>query len=532
MKDSRQDLENTVERASGILLHPLSLPGGEGVGTLGREAYAFVDWLARARQKIWQILPLGPTGYGDSPYASFSVFAGNPYMISLRALIKEGDLTKDECWAVFRHPPGRVRYGVLYLEKNALLRLAARRFFEKQNGKLKKRDAARRKDFESFIQREQEWLSDYALFMTAKVCFMDAPWQEWPSEIRLRQDAEALSALKNNSEYNAILYAQWQFSRQWQALRAYAEKRGVSIIGDAPIFVAADSADVWVNRELFQLDENGHALAVAGVPPDYFSPTGQLWGNPLYDWDVLRRDGYLWWKKRLIRLLRRVHCVRIDHFRGFAQYWAVPAGAETAVSGEWRDGPGEDFFTELVKCLGRPLPLIAEDLGFITPDVFALRDTFGLPGMRIFCFAPWGEETWNDESGAARAFTEHTYAPEMYVPQCLAYPGTHDNDTVAGWFAAINAEQRRAVEGYLRARTGRSVLTGADAAQAVVECLSASQAGTVIFQIQDILGLPAEARFNTPGTCDARNWSWRLAAFPDKAVTKWLAKLTKRTKRG
>ena len=544
MCGSLQNQEIVLERASGILMHPLSLPGDEGAGVLGREAFAFIDWLVSAGQKIWQILPLGPTGYGDSPYASFSVFAGNPYMISVRTLIEEGDVTKEECEPIFRIPPGRVEYGTLYQEKNSILRLAAKRFFASgdagqaaaQDGsalpgaKQSKRDLARRKDFESFVEREQEWLQDYALFMTAKIRFAGAPWQEWPAEIRLRRDAAALSALKKDFEYSVILYAQWQFFRQWHALRAYAEKRGVTIVGDAPIFVAADSADVWVDRRFFQLDENGHALAVAGVPPDYFSPTGQLWGNPLYDWDALKNDGYLWWKKRLIRLLRLVHRVRIDHFRGFAQYWAVPAGAATAVTGEWRDGPGEDFFTELVRCFGRPLPLIAEDLGFITPDVFALRDTFGLPGMRIFCFAPWGEASWNDENGVARVLTEHTYAPEMYIPQCIAYPGTHDNDTVVGWFTALGAEQRFMVKEYLHARAGY-MITEANVANAVTECLLASKAGTVIFQMQDILGLPGEARFNTPGLCDSRNWSWRLPALPDKKTAKWLLQRTKQAGR-
>jgi len=514
--------KNAPRRASGVLLHPLSLPSDEGVGTFGREAYSFVDWLARAGQSIWQILPLGPTGYGDSPYSAFSATAGNPYAISLRALVQEGDLLAQECAPLTGLAPERVRYDVLYQEKNSLLRLAARRFFSNKN---QPPHAARLEEFESFVRREDDWLEDYALFMSAKARFAGAPWQEWPREISLRESGEALLALKNDPEYSAVLYAQWQFFRQWHALRLYAEGRGIAIIGDAPIFVAPDSADVWVGREFFQLDEKGRPLAVAGVPPDYFSPTGQLWGNPLYDWDALKKDGYAWWKARLARLLRLVHRVRIDHFRGFVQYWAVPADAATAISGEWRDGPGADFFKELVRTFGEPLPLIAEDLGLITPDVCKLRDDFSLPGMRIFCFAPWGAPTWNDQEDVPRAFIEHAYVPEAYTQACFAYPGTHDNDTIVGWYAALDQRQRRGVEEYLCGCTESSV------ARKVVERLLASQAGAVVFLMQDILGLPAAARLNTPGTCDGRNWTWRLAALPDEGTTEWLYAATKNSGR-
>ncbi|MDR2734650.1 MAG: 4-alpha-glucanotransferase [Spirochaetota bacterium] len=511
--------KRTTDRASGILLHPLSLPGFEGVGTLGCEAFAFIDWLAAAGQKVWQVLPLGPTGYGDSPYSSFSAFAGNPYMISLSALVGEGDLDPDSLAPMQRLARDRVNYAALYRQKNALLARAAERFLKSSFASADQ--SRRRGDFESFAAREQEWLDDFALFMTAKARHNGLPWQEWPRGLALREDRAALEELRKDPGYGAVLYAQWQFSRQWKAVREYADKRGITIIGDAPIFVASDSADAWSGRKYFQLDGQGRATAVAGVPPDYFSPTGQLWGNPLYDWDALARDGYAWWKKRIARLLDLVHRVRIDHFRGFVQYWAVRADADTAVDGKWRDGPGEKFFMELVQHFGEPLPLIAEDLGIITPDVAALRDAFSLPGMRIFCFAPWGQETWNDETEKARKFCEHSYVPEQYVRECIAYPGTHDNDTFVGWLSALNYEQRVSVEKYLGCISEESM------AKAVVECLLRSKAGLVIFLMQDILGLPASARYNTPGTCNDRNWTWRLLEIPDTRVAEWLQQAVK-----
>ena len=515
----------TATRTSGILLHPLSLPGPELCGTLGDEAFALIDWLAAAGQRVWQVLPLGPTGYGDSPYSSFSAFAGNPYMLSLHRLVSLGDLTPDEITPALvsdtRHA-GRIDYGALYSEKLPLLRRAAARFFFTVQT-----DDPRQACFASFCTSEAAWLDDYALFMAIKEQEGGRSWQDWPEGLRTRRDEAALDNLRASAEYRATCYIQWQFNLQWHALRAHAESQGISILGDAPIFVASDSADVWSNQECFELDADGRSLAVAGVPPDYFSATGQLWGNPLYKWDVMHRNDYRWWKLRLERLLSLVHTVRIDHFRGFAQYWRVPADAPTAITGEWVDGPGAAFFTSLQKNFGTILPLVAEDLGVITPDVVALRLQFSLPGMKIFCFAPWGETEWTDDEGELRPFEEHPYVPTGWEEDCVAYPGTHDNDTFSGWFLSLTTAQQDHVEQWLAPESAgtQSDASRADAVRtAMIRTLIDSQARCVIFQIQDILGLGSEARLNLPGSCSGLNWSWRLVRLPshDESLTRWL----------
>ncbi len=531
MNSTHPDL--TASRTSGILLHPLSLPGPELCGTLGDESFALIDWLAAAGQRVWQVLPLGPTGYGDSPYASFSAFAGNPYMVSLHRLVGAGDLASEDIAPLLAPAAaGRIDYGRLYTEKLALLRRAAARFFSDTGTA-----DPRRTGFERFCQAEAAWLDDYALFMALKEQEGGRAWQDWPEGLRTRRAEAALSDLRNSAEYQATCYIQWQFNLQWHALRAHAESRGVSILGDAPIFVASDSADVWSNQKYFELDADGRSLAVAGVPPDYFSATGQLWGNPLYKWDAMRHDEYHWWKLRLMRLLALVHTVRIDHFRGFAQYWRVPADAQTAISGEWVDGPGGDFFASLQKHFGVPLPLVAEDLGLITPDVVALRTQFSLPGMKIFCFAPWGETEWTDDEGEVRPFEEHPYVPAGWEENCVAYPGTHDNDTFSGWFGSLTAAQQDHVERWLGLASGgpgnQAARTDA-VRREMIRTMMGSNARSVIFQMQDILGLESEARLNLPGSCNGLNWTWRLDAIPaaDDSVTRWLRKLVLEGKRG
>lgn len=508
------------KRAQGILLHPVCLPGGiEPVGTLGEGALDFIGWMKAAGQRVWQVLPLGPTGYGDSPYSSFSAFAGNPYLVDLAMLAAAGDLEGGEAGSMKTGDPGRIDYGQLYAEKTALLERAARRFFE--GGA---RD--RQKAFRKFCVAEEDWLHDYALFMAAKKEAGGGPWQEWPAGVRTRRDREALERLAGTEEYRTQCYVQWQFDAQWRSVRAAAKKAGIRIIGDAPIFVASDSADVWARQDLFEVDEGGRSIAVAGVPPDYFSATGQLWGNPLYRWEKMADDGYGWWRARLRRLLRLVDDVRIDHFRGFAQYWEVPADAKTAVEGRWVDGPGADFFGALRKEFGRSLPVIAEDLGLITPDVVELRERFGLPGMRIFCFAPWGEEKWGDGENGPRPFDEHPYVPRNYEKNAVAYPGTHDNDTFVGWYGALGEKER----GHLVRYLGASDDAG-EVLWRTLELLAESAADLVVVQMQDVLGLDGSARLNLPGSCDGKNWTWRLSGLPDEATTKRLAALARKTNR-
>jgi 4-alpha-glucanotransferase len=525
---------NSFPRQSGILIHPINLPGPESCGTLGTETLALIDWLKNAGQQVWQVLPLGPTGYGDSPYSSFSSFAGNPYLISLLRLVDDGDL---EAGAGILTEPDkekastakRIDYGKLYTEKMGLLRLAAKRFFAAHDSK-----SPRFVAFSAFCQRHASWLDDYALFMAIKTAQGGEAWQNWPQELRSHSDTQVLNALRLSDEYMATRYIQWQFETQWLEVRKYAEAQGIQILGDAPIFVASDSADVWGNQELFDLDKDGKSKAVAGVPPDYFSATGQLWGNPLYKWDVMKKRDYAWWKSRLTRVLSLVHSVRIDHFRGFAQFWRVPADAKTAIGGTWTDGPGADFFTSLQNTFGKNLPLIAEDLGLITPDVVALREKFALPGMKIFCFAPWGETEWLDNDEVARPFAEHPYLPDSWEENCLAYPGTHDNDTFMGWFDALEDGPRTHLVHWLGVDEKKSGATAdfrESLLHAMLQTLLESRAGTVIFQIQDILGLDSSARVNLPGTCSENNWTWRLDALPDQSITSWLNERTTSAKR-
>jgi 4-alpha-glucanotransferase len=474
-------------RSSGVLLHPTSLPGPWGIGDLGRAAYRFVDFLAAAGQSLWQLLPLGPTGYGDSPYQCFSAAAGNPLLVSLDALIERGLLSRDEVSAAAASrylDSDRVDYGAVIGFKLPLLRQSFARLAAGADPEL----AAA---FERFKGENSAWLDDYALFMALKDAHGGAAWSEWPAELRGR-DAGALGRARAElaADIEVQRYLQFLFFSQWAPLKAYANERGISIVGDAPIFVAYDSADVWASPELFFLDAEGNPTVVAGVPPDYFSATGQRWGNPLYRWERMARDGYAWWVARLRAAFAQVDILRLDHFRGFAAYWEVPASQETAINGRWVRGPGAALFSRLEQALGG-LPLIAEDLGLITPDVNALREQCDFPGMKVLQFAFDGDPA-------------NGYLPHHHVQNCVVYTGTHDNDTTMGWYSGLDEGQRDVVRTYL-------ARDGADIAWDLIRVAMLSVADMVVTPFQDVLRLGGDARMNTPGLLGA-NWGWRFRA--------------------
>jgi len=487
-----------ILRSSGILLHPTSLPGRYGVGDLGKHAYHWVDFLAAARQHLWQVLPLGPTGYGDSPYQSFSAFAGNPLLISLEDLVSRGWLQPADLNSSPPFPEDRVDYGAVIPFKRDRLHQAYGRFH---------RHAAEEDwtSFQAFCRATAHWLDDFALFMALKDHFQVA-WNEWPRDIRLRQP-QALDHYRRTlaNEIDEHRFIQWLFFLQWDALKIYAHRKGIRIIGDVPIFVAFDSADVWAHPELFHLDDEGNPTVVAGVPPDYFSPTGQLWGNPLYRWDVLARQGYRWWIDRLRAALHMVDIVRLDHFRGFEAYWEIPVGMPTAEVGRWVKGPGDAFFRTLKDALG-DMPIIAEDLGVITPEVKAMRERWGFPGMKVLQFA---------FSGPDNPYLPHNYTSS----HCVVYPGTHDNDTTVGWFRRLDAKTQAFVRAYL----GRD---GSDIAWDLIRLAWQSVAAFAITPLPDVLRLGSEARMNLPGRPDG-NWSWRFRRQQlDPALGEALAEMT------
>ncbi len=491
------------ERASGILLHPTSLPGGLGIGDLGPAAYRWVDWLASARQTFWQVLPLGPTGFADSPYACLSAFAGNPLLISLDKLIEDGYLPAADLASTpngrqtaaapsWSNEPDKIDYGAIIQHKMPLLRCAARQFLAHAN-------TAQRAQYEQF-STEQSWLADFALFMAVKERFQQIVWYEWPVEIALRHP-EAMARwrqeLASDIEIHQVL--QFFFFHQWQQLKEYANARRIRIVGDVPIFVAADSADVWANPHLFHLDPDGRPALISGVPPDYFSATGQRWGNPLYRWEVMAQDGYHWWIERVHAILSMVDMVRIDHFRGLIAYWEIPASEPTAIKGQWQPGPGAALFEAVERALGR-LPIWAEDLGVITPEVIGLRERFGLPGMKILQFA-FDEAALNASFGR---YTRNPFLPHNYTENFVVYTGTHDNDTALGWFEHCPPTERLKALAYL----------GCDERWfnwSLIRAAMASVAQTAMFPLQDILGLGSEARMNLPGTTGS-NWTWRCRA--------------------
>jgi 4-alpha-glucanotransferase len=462
------------------LLHPTSLPGPYGIGDLGPAALAWVEALAQARQKYWQILPLGPTGYGDSPYQSFSAFAGNPYLISPEILLREGLLQQTDLTGT-KFPDERVDYGPVIQFKVHVLGRAWQHFLAGATPSLKPQ-------FEEFKKQKAAWLDDYALYTAIKNAHGGASWHDWPSEYRLRKP-EALAQARRvlADAIGRCQFSQFLFFRQWREVKKYANSKGIKLIGDVPIFVSSDSADLWANPELFVLDEKRRPKVVAGVPPDYFSATGQLWGNPLYNWEALKRTGYAWWIARLKACLETVDVVRIDHFRGFESYWEVPAGMPTAEVGQWVKAPGVDLFEQLRKTFGN-LPLIAEDLGLVTPEVEALRDRFNLPGMRILQFS---------FSGPDNPYLPHNY----WQHNTVVYTGTHDNDTTRGWFNSLNDGEKDYVRRYL-ARDGR------DIAWDMIRLAWSSVADYAIAPLQDVLDLPTEARMNLPGRATG-NWGWR-----------------------
>ncbi|MFL5270831.1 MAG: 4-alpha-glucanotransferase [Anaeromyxobacteraceae bacterium] len=490
-------------RVAGVLLHPTSLPGPHGVGDLGPAARRFIDWLADAGQALWQVLPLTPTGYGDSPYAALSAFAGNPLLVSLEDLAAEGLLDDADLAAAPRFPASAVDYAAVAPWKGALLARTAERF-------LARAPAEARRDLDAFREREAPWLHDLALFLALKARHGGRSWVEWEPALA-RRDPAALERAhrQHEAEVRAHVFAQWAFDRQWARLRAHARARGVRVMGDLPIYLAHDSAEVWARPELFQLDRAGRPRAVAGVPPDFFAKTGQLWGNPIYDWERQARDGFAFWVERLRANLRLFDLVRLDHFRGFEGYWEVPAGAATAEGGRWVKGPGAALFDALRRALGA-LPLVAENLGVITPEVEALRRRFGLPGMAVLQFA-FGTDPQAD-----------TFKPHDYDKDLVVYTGTHDNDTVLGWWANPAGATSTPAEVEAERAHARAYLAadGREMNWTLVRWAYASVARTAIAPLQDLLGLGSEARMNLPGTASG-NWRWRLEAG---AVTPALAR--------
>jgi 4-alpha-glucanotransferase len=503
-------------RSSGILLHPSCLPGPYGIGDLGPQAIRFAELLQQAGQSVWQVLPLGPTGYGNSPYQCSSVFAGNPLFISLDYLHEDGLLSNKTLADVPAFNPNRVDYGRVIDHRHALFLKLAENFRHRA-------DASLKADFDAFQQKHDAiWLDDFALFSVLKANYQGQTWTAWDNNLvrcdaaTLQQAAETFATAIHN-----IKLQQFLFYRQWQRLHAHCRRLGIRIFGDAAIFVAHDSVDVWANQKYFLLDDSGQPTVVAGVPQDYFSATGQRWGNPLYDWNALQQNGYNWWRRRLQHTFDEFDLVRLDHFRGFQAHWAIPAADTTAEHGSWQPGPGLAFF-DAMKTHFPDMPIVAEDLGFITPDVEALRDACGFPGMRILQFA-FGSDAMAD-----------SFLPENYVPNCVCYTGTHDNDTILGAFDIHNTSPTRDQQ-TIRAERDRALAylhsDGTELHWDFIAAAARSVAAMVIFPLQDVLGLGTESRMNTPGTLTG-NWCWRCPAnmLPEE-VGQRLLQLTVETSR-
>ena len=466
-----------MKRSAGILLPIFSLPSEYGIGSLGKEARAFADFLRDAGQSWWQILPVGPTGLGNSPYTSVSTFAGNPLFIDLETLVADGLLDEDDLAAARLSVTDKVDYGAVYRVREPLLRKAAARAWEKDGAAIR-----------AFAD-STPWLGDYALFQAARSHF-GCGWCDWPDEALRRHERAAVerwrAELAEEVDYHTCV--QYWFFTQWAALKEYVNGLGIQIIGDVPIYVSLDSSDVWAEREQFLLDGEGRPSKVAGVPPDYFSEDGQLWGNPLYDWAAMKRDGFGWWIRRVEGASKLFDAIRIDHFRGFESYWAIPAESDTAKVGQWEKGPGMDLLRVLTSWFAG-ITYIAEDLGMLTDAVHDLRNASGLPGMKVLEFA---------FSGA-----DNAYLPHHYQPHCICYTGTHDNDTVVGWYTHAAAEEKAFVKAYLGAEDTESVRL------ALLRAGQGSVAELFVAQLQDYLGLGSEARINVPGVAD-NNWCWRL----------------------
>jgi 4-alpha-glucanotransferase len=498
-------------RTSGILLHPTSLPGRFGIGDLGKEAHQFADFLAGTGQHVWQVLPLGPTGYGNSPYQCLSVVAGNPLLISPQELVADKLLEPADLETAPSFPEGRVDYGAVIKFKKPLLRKSFE-IFQRKAGRSELRQ------LEAFCHRNAPWLETYSLFMALKEAHGSAAWNTWEEGIRTRQP-ESLAYLRRDlaCEISYHKYEQYQFFKQWSRVKKYCNERGIKLIGDMPIFIALDSVVVWANPEMFYLDDSGKPTVVAGVPPDYFSETGQLWGNPLYRWDVMAKDRYAWWVERFRATRDLVDIIRLDHFRGFEKYWEVPATDDTAVNGRWVPGPGAALFEAVQETLGT-LPIIAEDLGLITPEVHALRDRFGFPGMRVLQFS------------FGTGLNADRYRPYNYPRNSVVYTATHDNNTTIGWFRGEDVKDSTQSKEERERETQVALnYLGTDGHEInwdFIRLALMSAADTAIIPMQDILGLGSEARMNLPGKPQG-NWCWRFT--PDmltKAVKARLRELT------
>lgn len=491
-----------MKRSSGVLMPMSSLPSKYGIGSMGEEAYKFVDFLKASGQSYWQLLPLGPTSYGDSPYSSFSTFAGNPYFVDLDSLCEEGLLKPEEIEGIdWGENPERVDYGKIYMNRFNVLGIAYKR------GREKLKD-----EIQNFREENRRWLDNYALFMALKSNFQMKSWTEWPEDIRLRkpETVKKYSELLHE-EIDFQVFIQYMFFKQWHALREYAHERDVHFIGDVPIYVALDSADVWSEPEFFQLDEKRLPREVAGVPPDAFTEEGQLWGNPLYDWDAMQRDGFGWWIRRIDGAKKLYDVIRIDHFRGFESYWAVPAGEETAKNGQWKKGPGMNLVGVLTSWF-RDLSFIAEDLGYVTPEVKALLSDSGLPGMKILEFA-------------FDAHGESDYLPHRCEPNSVCYMGTHDNDTVMGWLSDMNKDDRKFASRYMHITEDEGWCWG------LIRTGMATPSNLFVVQMQDLLELPNSCRLNTPGTSSG-NWQWRmLSGAAEEKLSEKLLDYTKTFRR-
>ncbi len=481
---------STNLRKSGVLLHPSSLPSTYGIGSLGKEALRFIDLLAKAKVRLWQILPLGPTGYGDSPYAARSSFAGNELLIDLEELMVEGYLEYDDIFTPPLFDQDRIDYQAVRSYKEPLLIKAAQTF-------LKNADELERSLYTLFCTQHAAWLDDYALHSVLCTVYNDSRWFEiWPKELGLREERALLEARKKYaSQIDEVKVLQFFFYRQWLKVRTYANKHDIEIIGDIPIFVAADSADAWANRHLFKFDEVGKQLASSGVPPDFFSSTGQMWGNPVYDWPVHIKENFAWWTERFRHTFLQCDIIRVDHFRGFAAYWEIPYGNPTAEIGSWEPSPGVELFETLKKNLGSDLKIIAEDLGVITPDVEELRDSNDLPGMKIFQFA------FTVENGVLDPTND--FLPYNCSENSVIYTGTHDNNTTKGWFEALSGEEQDVIRHFFEAPDDQIVWQ-------MIRQMFLSVCRWAILPMQDWLELDASGRMNTPATVGSANWSWRL----------------------